>query len=413
MNRQLFNAMVAQYGTKTVMDTNQVLEWSGGAHCNLPSLKFYGECKQYGTPTPDNPLSVFAFDGTATVSGRGSYLFTPKLYGIKGNNDEWDYVTGKGVRRVASVTLDGVSDGKKILGVYFHQNSGLYYGVTHTEYTVSTNTDATARILSTHFITATKQEKGYVYLGGSGTEKDRMLLLWHTDQTLDTVDKWNSWLKAQYDAGTPVAIYYGLTEPQPFEERPDYDPYQPIPNDSGSIDIIDIIDSGFSTPFEISYVRHHVDDGDLINFAKREIVDFGAFSNTTKRSFTGNGLIMGVAANNYYATTTILAFSRYASGFEFSASQTPYGIGFDLKLSPNTTYICSAGVAGNRSDNIVYLAEYDGDGNWLRTVYSTKSADGKARLIKTSANAVWGVFIFQNPTSKASYRYSNVSIRKE
>ena len=41
MNRQQFNAMVAQYG-ETGMGAlyGDSLDWSGGAHCYLPSPKF-------------------------------------------------------------------------------------------------------------------------------------------------------------------------------------------------------------------------------------------------------------------------------------------------------------------------------------------------------------------------------------
>ena len=106
MNRQLFHNMVAQYGTKTVMDTNQVLEWSSGAHCNLPSLKFYGECKQYGTPTPDNPAHIEGFTGPCMVRN-GPYFNTPPLHGIGEYKDEWDYVSGKGVRKVAKIEFTG------------------------------------------------------------------------------------------------------------------------------------------------------------------------------------------------------------------------------------------------------------------------------------------------------------------
>lgn len=252
MNRQLFNAMVAQYGKETVSNNgSDTIEWSGGVHCALPSLKFYGLSEQYGTPTPDSPLPVSAFDGTATVSGRDSYLYTPKLYGIGEYKDEWDYVTGKGVRNVASITLDGVSDGKKALGVALASKTGTYYAIFYIPY--KSHHAQFGLLLSSHFKSEWTHSVGTAYVSGSGTYEYRQILAYHTDQTLTTVAQWNAWLKAQYDAGTPVTFYYALEAPQPFEERPSYSPYESIPNEGG---VVDIIDSGMNTPFELSYITH-------------------------------------------------------------------------------------------------------------------------------------------------------------
>jgi hypothetical protein len=412
MNRQIFNAMIAQYKTETVTDTNQVIEWSDGAHCYLPSLKFYGLSEQRGTPTPDSPLPVSAFDGTATVSGRGSYLFTPKLHGIGEYKDEWDYVTGKGVRNVASITLDGVSDGKKALSVALASKTGTYYAIFYIPH--KSHHAQFGLLLSSHFKSEWTHSVGTAYVSGSGSYEYKQILAYHTDQTLTTAAQWNTWLKAQYDAGTPVVFYYALAEPQPFEERPSYQPYEPIPNEGG---VVDIIDSGMNTPFELSYVTHSsgLKINNLLNLAKREVVNFGNSMNTAVRSFTGNGIIVGVSFNNYYYSPHILQFEQYNNGFEFTRNnQSAYGIGFDLKVSPNTNYICAFDELESRSDNAVQLAEYDSNGNWLRSVNPKNSSlTGKSRLIQTSADAVWGVFVFRNPDSEKVYRYSNVSIRKE
>lgn len=156
-------------------------------------------------------------------------------------------------------------------------------------------------------------------------------------------------------------------------------------------------------------------DKNLLKLESREVVDFGSGANTAVRRFTGNGIIVGVSFNNYYYSENILQFEQYNNGFEFTRNkQSAYGIGFDLRVSPNTNYVCSFDELESRSDNAVQLAEYDGNGNWLRSVNpESSSLTGKSRLIQTSADAVWGVFVFRNPTTDVSYRYSNVSIRKE
>lgn len=65
-----------------------------------------------------------------------------------------------------------------------------------------------APILSSHFVyVATGQGKGGAFVGASQ--------YWYfipTDQTIDTADKWKTWLAEQYAAGTPVIIVYPLSE---------------------------------------------------------------------------------------------------------------------------------------------------------------------------------------------------------
>lgn len=251
MNRQLFNAMVAQYGKQTVTSEDNVLEWNGGEHCYLPSLKFYGACSQYPTPTPDNPVDIYDHIGVYKVNSENDYIGLPNLRGIGDYKDEWDYVTGKGIRRIDTLTLDGVTEGRKIIAVYKNSTSGYYFGLMYTKYkNIKIGADCT--MLSTHFKAETAIRLGNIYISGSGANEAKMLYMFHTDQTLDTVDKWNAWLAEQYANGTPVTVYYAMAEPIPFEER--VQPYKPIPNDSGRISFVD--GNVSDVPFEATYITH-------------------------------------------------------------------------------------------------------------------------------------------------------------
>lgn len=242
--------MVAQYGTKTTKNFGDSAEWSGGSHCYLPSIKFYGKNEQTGTPTPDKPLTIKELSAFY-LSNSGANIILPNLCGIGEYKDEWDYVTGKGQRYICKVVLDGVTKGLKVLAVYFNSTYENYYAVIRTDYMAFRDANG-GRILSTHFKSEWALSPGNVYVTGTGNHLNRQFYFVHTDQTLDTVDKWNAWLKEQYDAGTPVTFYYALAEPQPFNERPDA--YTPIPNDSGKIWFGDgtIADM----PFEVSYITH-------------------------------------------------------------------------------------------------------------------------------------------------------------
>lgn len=65
-----------------------------------------------------------------------------------------------------------------------------------------------APIVSTHFVyVSAGQTLGGAFIGASQ--------YWYfipTDQTIDTADKWKTWLAEQYAAGTPVIIVYPLSE---------------------------------------------------------------------------------------------------------------------------------------------------------------------------------------------------------
>ena len=67
MNRQQFNAMVAQYGIENISGSD-IVAWSSGVPCNVQSMKFYGKCEQSATPTPDAPIEI--------KCNGGSYRYT-------------------------------------------------------------------------------------------------------------------------------------------------------------------------------------------------------------------------------------------------------------------------------------------------------------------------------------------------
>lgn len=245
VNRQQFNAMVAQYGEVGMGALfGESLEWSGGAHCNLPSLKFYGGSVQSGTPAPEAPVNMYDHIGVYKVNSLQDYIRLPNLRGAGakytslGNiRDEWDYVTGKGTRRIKKI----VADGETIKVDYASSKSGR---ITLTEPGLSGNGGATA-VLCTHFNTAWNTNPGSIYILNTN------IVVMSMSGGLSVGD-WNTWLKAQKEAGTPVIIYYALKEPIPFEERPQ--PYVPIPNDSGEISFVDGNVSGI--PFEVIYIIH-------------------------------------------------------------------------------------------------------------------------------------------------------------
>lgn len=245
MNKQQFNAMVAQYGTKTVIsDGNHVVDWSGGAHCYLPSLKFYGACQQNAVPTPDAPVDIWDCIGVYRYMPGDKYIYLPNLRGVGSYRDEWDYVTGKGLRYIHKVELDGVSEYGKVTS-YTHSSGARAAWVEQTEFTPKN------AVLSTHF-----KNKHDISVPGNIYANGGRIYLSFDNALFVNTKAINDWLAVQKEAGTPVTVYYAMAEPIPFEGRYESDVYQPIPNDGGQIEFIDGPIYEKLSPFELTYITH-------------------------------------------------------------------------------------------------------------------------------------------------------------
>lgn len=151
--------------------------------------------------------------------------------------------------------------------------------------------------------------------------------------------------------------------------------------------------------------------GNLLDIEGREVVNFGANPNTTKRTFTGKGIIKGIAYNNYYGPSHVLAFEKHKNGFSFTnrENQSAYGIGFDFKAMPNMTFVVYYKGMEKLSGSLVFLGEYDKDGNYLRTP-STESTTNGTRYFTTGENTAWVVINFQNTLTQLSGDFNNVYI---
>ena len=248
MNRQLFNTMVAQYGAMTGVDlSGQDIEWSGGVHCYLPSLKFYGGHVLSKVPTPDAPAEIYDHIGVYKINSSQDYLRLPNLRSINNYKDEWDYVTGKGLRYIHKVVLDGVSKYGKVTGYTVSETIRAAW-LEKLEFTTAKKSGSDI-VLSTHFKPRqSSANAGNIYVSGGN-----IFLIF--DNTLyPNMATCNAWLAEQYANGTPVIVYYVMAEPIPFEERPQ--PYVPIPNDSGRISFVDGPVYDKLPPFELTYITH-------------------------------------------------------------------------------------------------------------------------------------------------------------
>jgi hypothetical protein len=145
---------------------------------------------------------------------------------------------------------------------------------------------------------------------------------------------------------------------------------------------------------DVSPVEHLIDiqltSKNLLNLEGREVVNFGASANTTKRVFpNGKGIILRYNRTNIYNGQNVVddfTVTKDAVSYE---QQSPYfGIGFDVKLNPNTQYVFSCIETAKYS---VWFTEYDADGNYILATSLLNAANG---TITTKSETDWGVISF-------------------
>ncbi len=248
MNRQLFNAMVAQYGIENISGSD-IVAWSSGVPCNVQSMKFYGKCEQSTTPTPESPVEIKCNGGSYryTSTSDSFDITVPKLRGVGKYKDEWDYCTGKSKRYIQEIVFDGTGErGEKITNPVVKENDGLRY-VTYTlqHSLAKAGIDA---LISTHFKSQWAPSDGNIY-----SNNRTILLLFN--KNLNTTDEWNAWLQSEYESGHPVTIWYATAEPiEEFEVGGN------LSNLSGRIEPKDVPVTGVD--LKAKCVNHSIFSGD-------------------------------------------------------------------------------------------------------------------------------------------------------
>lgn len=190
----------------------------------LKNYKIYGNSVQNGTPSVDNPVEIksvgdLVTDGKYTGKYRISvvtsseqsskskteiYLDEP-LRKIKNYADIIDFERGVVERKIKKIVFDGsenfILNSNKAVFVMFIDDIGVF---------MSNNPP----ILSSHYQTATIYPDLYtsavdygIYFGSSYS--DRICI---RNKDIATVDGFKEHLAEQYSTGTPVTVYYALTE---------------------------------------------------------------------------------------------------------------------------------------------------------------------------------------------------------
>ena len=134
----------------------------------------------------------------------------------------------------------------------------------------------------------------------------------------------------------------------------------------------------------------------------------GSFYNTSKRNFTGNGIYKGITSNNYYLETNVVGYEidDLNNVIKVTSKGSGYGVGFDLKVTPNTQYTVSSTSPCN-----IRLGQYQEDGTFITWNSATASQFKLNETFTTSNDTYW--LLFTAATAAAnSIEYTNVQIEK-
>lgn len=134
----------------------------------------------------------------------------------------------------------------------------------------------------------------------------------------------------------------------------------------------------------------------------------GSFYNTSKRNFTGDGIFVGITSNNYYLNTNVKDYEidDLNNTIKVISNGNGYGVGFDLKVTPNTQYTVSSTSPCN-----IRLGQYQEDGTFITWNGATASQFKLNETFTTLNDTYW--LLFTAATSTANpIEYTNVQIEK-
>lgn len=148
-------------------------------------------------------LAVVGTPEVLTVTDEDSNAQTASvvdLFAVGDYADTQEIISGAVTRKCGIKILTGEESGWAL------SDSGTTHRFRGTKPDDCYTPSGRAPILSSHFVyVATGQGQGGAFIGASQ--------YWYfipTDQTIDTADKWKTWLAEQYAAGTPVIVLYPL-----------------------------------------------------------------------------------------------------------------------------------------------------------------------------------------------------------
>lgn len=187
-------------------------------------------------PVTDCQIALGAIATSYEPYFDGGEAVAPELLAIPGTEyrDEWDAQTGKGVCRIGEVVFDDPSK-------WINFSNYGFYGLQHNPPSVQ----GTKNGFCSHHEYLYKASQGGFYMNNNGVFYNYDTATW------PTMDDWKAFLQAQIDAGTPVTVWYALSEPVEFQTEP-----QPLTQPKGSCEIIQTEGAIPDCPILVKYLTH-------------------------------------------------------------------------------------------------------------------------------------------------------------
>ena len=182
----------------TVQNYENLSGWitSGEVTLNKPSGGYGITVRR----TSGTSITPDTFDGTLYCTATPQTASVSNLYAVGDYKDTQEIIGGVVTHRVGIKVLDGTESGWAL------SDSGTTHRFRSVKPSDCHTPASRAASVCTHFkYVSTGSAVGGMFIGASQ--------YWYfipTDQTIDTVDEWTAWLKAQYDNGTPVIVLYPL-----------------------------------------------------------------------------------------------------------------------------------------------------------------------------------------------------------
>lgn len=95
----------------------------------------------------------------------------------------------------------------------------------------------------------------------------------------------------------------------------------------------------------------------LLNLTDRVVCTDSVGSNTAKRTLTGNQIFVGISADNYLYSSNINSYAVRETSVTVSNKMNGYGVGFDIAVSPGSTYTFSVAEKSYEIRHAFYKAD--------------------------------------------------------
>ena len=139
----------------------------------------------------------------------------------------------------------------------------------------------------------------------------------------------------------------------------------------------------------------------LLNLSGRVVAEPNGGAGTTKRTFTGNQIFVGLASNNYWYSWYIASYRVDATSVTVTNTAGGYGIGFDLEVIPGCAYTFSYAEPYE-----IRTAFYQADGTYI----SNSIVTGGVNTCTAPYNAKWMVVFCVPQSSNTEYTYTNLQV---